>query len=358
MIVHIISSLGRGGREKQLATIYANSDKERFPTKIIYFNEGDTDYLEKYNLLSGCIRISAKGIFGRLSALNRIMKRIQPDLLFSWGVMESFYALVYAKRYRCRFINGSIRHGVLPLKWTSILRFILLHFSKNIVANSKAGLKIYKLKRGHVLYNGIEKESFQGIHERERSRIKKEWLEINPSLPVIISVANLFPHKDYFTVLDSLVQVKQKGLDFYYIIIGDGPLRNSIVTRIKNLDLISNVKLVGRVYNVADYLKAADIFVHSSSGEGCSNAILEAIFSSLPVIVSHTGGNSEIVGEDYKFLFEYKNVDVLIERIVYLLEHPEERRKLGNKYRNLVQDRFSIERMMDHYYRVIESLTD
>jgi glycosyltransferase involved in cell wall biosynthesis len=99
--------------------------------------------------------------------------------------------------------------------------------------------------------------------------------------------------------------------DFRYLIIGDGPLRKTIEDKIKQSGLSEKVKLLGRVKNVHEYLRMADYFIHSSRGEGISNAILEAMFTGLPVIATSTGGTPELVYKKSFLLFNYKDLETL-----------------------------------------------
>ena len=77
---------------------------------------------------------------------------------------------------------------------------------------------------------------------------------------IISSVANLIPYKDYFTTVEVLGMVRQKGFRFRYFILGDGPLRKEIEEKIKELDLAEEVILLGKISNVQDYLQMSDIF--------------------------------------------------------------------------------------------------
>ena len=57
-----------------------------------------------------------------------------------------------------------------------------------------------------------------------------------------------------------------------------------------------NILLPGLVRNVADYFRAADIFVSASQAEGMPNAVLEALAASLPVILSDIPAHREVLG--------------------------------------------------------------
>jgi glycosyltransferase involved in cell wall biosynthesis len=216
------------------------------------------------------------------------------------------------------------------------------------VANSYAGLRANGIKKGYVLYNGIDPRFDKANWPKEPQK------PINGVLS-LLSIANLVPVKDYFTVLEALKRVKDDGFSFHYSIIGEGPLRNEIETRIRELGLSKMVQLLGRVNDPETHLARADIFIHSSKGEGCSNAILEAMYMALPVIASDTGGTSEIVGTN-AILFEYKNIRQLYEAIKKLLQDESLRKDMSDESYQIASSRFSVNSMLANYNSIIAEI--
>ena len=124
----------------------------------------------------------------------------------------------------------------------------------------------------------------------------------------------------------------------------------------KRLNLSVEVSFPGSRNDIKDILYISDIFIHSSRGEGCSNAILEAISAGLPIIASNTGGTGEFVDDNIGRLFEYQNVGQLSERIIEIITNNSLRETLGeNSKRKAIKD-FSIDRMMSDYYQILEDV--
>ena len=355
-IVHLISSLKRGGRERQIATIVGHSSDERYPSKIIYFNSSNNDYIGEYNLEDLIIKVNSVTVLKRLFELNSILKKENPDIVYTWGNIESIFILILKPLHHFLFINGSIRHGVRSKKFSHYFRTLILHLSQNIIANSYAGLGANNLKRGKVLYNGIDKKFINKINLKEKLAKRKTLLKIKDEKLVLISVANLVPYKDYFSILLALKELKEEGLIFHYIILGDGPLRTKLENRIEEYDLVDEIAILGSISNVHEYLQLSDIFIHSSKGEGCSNAILEAMAAGLPIVASNTGGTSEIVTPENGILFEYQNILALKNALAKFFTDKKMIEKFGEKSNQIVKENFSIERMMADYYRIISTI--
>lgn len=216
-----------------------------------------------------------------------------------------------------KFVNGSIRHGIRAFKFSHFLRSFTAWLSPHVIANSVKGLSANNMRPSSsrfILYNGIENKFLDNeIYESYRSIELRRLFPDNYSLKdiVFISVANLVPYKDYITVLKAFKCIGSE-ISFKYLIIGEGPMRGQIENEIIELGLINKVKLLGRVENVKKYLELSDIMVHSSKGEGISNAILEGMYHGLPIIASKVGGVPETVFQEYTLLFRYKNQNELI----------------------------------------------
>lgn len=272
------------------------------------------DYVDEYSLDKRSIQvISETSYLKGISVLRRMISNIQPEIVMSWDIRSSFWLIVLSVFSKWKFVNGSIRHGVVKDTFEHKFRTRLANLSPLVLANSKAGLRVNGMTPGtkrKVLYNAVDiPEKERGALERREQLLNESFSDWNKNDQVIISVANLVPYKDYPTVLEALAQLDNQS--FKYFIIGEGRERERIEQKIEILELHNQVRLLGRRSDVQDLLGIADIFLHSSKGEGCSNAILEAMAAGLPVIASNVGGTPEILNPDLGRLFEFKNKESL-----------------------------------------------
>jgi glycosyltransferase involved in cell wall biosynthesis len=355
-VFHLISSLRRGGRERQLATIYKYTDPGKISTKIVCFNHSADNYISEYRMEQDVIYLRSANFFKRFIELTKIVKSEKPGIIWTWGGLEATMGILLAFTTRARHINGSIRHGIISARPDHVWRLIMLHLSKNIVANSHAGLKANFLKRGMVLYNGLDEAFFQQSPGKPDETTFPEFKPAGNKNLVFISVANLVPYKDYYTVLKALALLKTKGIKFQYLVAGEGPDREAVTLDIEKKGLKKEVVLLGRRKDINQLLSASDIFIHSSRGEGCSNAIIEAMAAGLPVIASDTGGTLEIVNEDFGLLFKYGDASHLLECIEYMVANPEKLAAMKVNAKNYAIKSFHIDTMMDNYLSILKNV--
>lgn len=350
-ILHLTNTIRRGGKERQMFTIYKNSPGT-IKNNIVSIHQSNSSYLDEYEVKDEDICfLQTTNNLTRVWRFRKIAERDKPDVVYAWDTLSFLIAVFAGFFLPYQIINGSIRHGVRSHNFSQYWRTFILHLSRNVVANSNAGLKANNLKRGSVLYNGVNPDFFKARKDRPQLTDK----QISLVRPVYISVANLVPYKDYFTVIAALAELHQQGNDFTYLILGEGSSREAIHQQIIDNGLEDKVHLLGAKSNVLDYLHNADIFIHSSKGEGVSNAILEAMFCGLPVIATNVGGVPETVYPGSSILFPYKNVELLHKALIDMKELYKTFDPNNVAYQQHLE-KFHVDTMIDRYVEIIKSL--
>jgi glycosyltransferase involved in cell wall biosynthesis len=143
------------------------------------------------------------------------------------------------------------------------------------------------------LPNGVDLTVHRPVGEQERASLRAQ-LGLPARGFVGAFVGRLHPVKDVDTLLAAAARVGELTL----VVVGDGPDRMRLEARARALDLDSRVRFQGLSSRVPDVLRAADVFLLSSHGEGMSNALLEAMACGLPCLASRSvGGAAELLGE-------------------------------------------------------------
>src|SRR4029079_8769023 len=153
----------------------------------------------------------------------------------------------------------------------------------------------------------------------------------------ILTVARLVPIKGISDALEAIAQLDNRGIAVRYDVVGDGPERPNLEQHIRRLDLEHIVKIHGAQDSntVTRMLDDAHIFLLPSINldgdqEGTPVSLMEAQAAGLPVVASSTGGIPEVVRDGITGrLFPERNVAVLVEQLIDVIQHSERWPEIG-----------------------------
>lgn len=145
-----------------------------------------------------------------------------------------------------------------------------------------------------LLANGVQLERYQRCDPHIRLWVRNA-LKYKETDFVIGIVGSLTRVKDHNTFIQAFAQCVTRFPSVRLLIVGDGPLRKSLARLVKELEIEKVVHFTGSREDIPDLLSGMDGYVCSSKSEGMNNALLEAMASGLPVIVTTVGDNAQIV---------------------------------------------------------------
>jgi glycosyltransferase involved in cell wall biosynthesis len=145
---------------------------------------------------------------------------------------------------------------------------------------------------------GVASDYFQPPAPSEKRRLRAalaEEFDLDPAAPWIGNLAALVPHKDHDTLIAAALIVLLKKPEALFLIAGEGPEEKRLLASIKRMGLLGRVLLLGQRPDPIPLLKALDLFVLSSWGEGMGSVLLEAAACGVPVAATTAGGIPEII---------------------------------------------------------------
>ena len=151
--------------------------------------------------------------------------------------------------------------------------------------------------------------------------------------------------------LDLWIELAKKILshrpETHFIIVGDGPLKELLLEKQKQLGLESRVHFAGTQTEVRPYLSAFDLYMMTSIFEGLPIALLEAMSSGCAVVSTNAGGIKEVIrpGVD-GLLCDVEEPERLVEFAAELIAHTKKRNVLALQARERVKEEFSMEKMV------------
>ncbi|SFS16794.1 Glycosyltransferase involved in cell wall bisynthesis [Granulicella pectinivorans] len=202
-------------------------------------------------------------------------------------------------------------------------------------------IKIDRIKpeRVETIYNGLDLND--GLRHPDR--------RANASLSVI-TVGNI-RHVKGFDVLIQAAAIIVKSVPHVHFRIAGGVLEpdcfKRLTTMIADSHLERHVSFLGSVTELGPYLNASNLFVLPSRSEGFSNAIIEAMAHSLPVVATRVGGNDEAVEDGVTgYIVPSEDAPALAEALMRALQNPLSSEEMGARGKLRVSERFTTAAMM------------
>lgn len=201
-------------------------------------------------------------------------------------------------------------------------------------------------KKIHRIWNGIDTNLFTPQHDAMEGP------------PVIGTVARLAPEKDQKTMLAAFRYVLDEVPDARLILAGDGPCAKELCAEAGKLGLDGRVDFLGQCSNIPEVLRRMSIFTLSSTTEGLSMTVLEAMASGLPIIATDVGGNRELVQPPQcGLLVPADDPRALGRAYIELLRDPARRSQMGAASRARAVEQFSLNHTIAEYTKLYDQLT-
>ncbi len=139
--------------------------------------------------------------------------------------------------------------------------------------------------------------------------------------PLLLGLGRLHENKAFDLGLETLSRVPNA----YYWIAGEGPLRDELVQKAKDLNVEDRVRFLGWRNDVASLFGAADIFLCTSRHEPLGNMVIEAWAHGVPVVAASSQGPTQlIINGENGLLSPIDNADEMSKNVTQLLDSPEQ----------------------------------
>ncbi|MET3696760.1 hypothetical protein SAMN05877753_101665 [Bacillus oleivorans] len=300
-ILHLISGGETGGSRKHVVTLLAKFPREQICLAV--FQEGALS--QEAREVGIRVEVFQQKSRYDLSVLNQLASFINKegfDILHTHGPRANFLTTFMIGKTNCRwvttihsdpkldFMKGGLK-GKLFTKlnlWSyqKIQYFFAVteRFKQNLMEIGIEGEKI------QTVYNGID---FTPPQPEDVSL--RENLGLSQQDFIMAFIARLHPVKGHDLVLKALHNLKNPRVKL--LLIGDGPIKQEIEEKINELNLESQVTMLGFRKDVANLLSISDVALLASESESFPLVLLEAANQEVPIITTDVGGVKELVLE-------------------------------------------------------------
>ena len=331
-IIHIITTLDRGGAENQLVQNLLFQSKKGLNVTVLF--------LKGNGYWSDCLRQKKIKVYGPffyksyylnpisiISFLKRIFKSngiihchmppslcivsflsiflINRKVIYTSHNDEPFFPLIFLDSIFSKFILRK------PDKIISITTSV-----KNYL------IKKYNVKRKKI---NIVEYSFDPDVYKNKNFKKDEFTFYKSNKIYIGTVARLVKQKRIDILLKAFREINLRDNDIYLVILGRGEKRNELINQSKKLNIYKNIIWIDYSENVIEHMKNWSVFCLTSEYEGFGLVLLEAIYAKLPIVAMNVSSIKNIVGKCGKIVdfedfhnFSKEVLDVISKREKYL----------------------------------------
>jgi glycosyltransferase involved in cell wall biosynthesis len=355
-VLLIGDTLNFGGTEGQFVEVACGLDRSRWRVDVACMRaEGplrprlDAAGVQPWTCGRGSFK--SPRFFGAVLALARHLRRHKVQIVHCFDFYSNVLGVPAARLARVPAVIASQRDlGNLRPRHQQRLHSAMLRLATHVLVNTEAiaerlaGSQVARSGRLTVVRNGVDLSRFAPATARTRGS-------------TVGTLANLRPEKGLQELVEATARIKQRVPQVSVSIWGEGPLRTALEARIRTLGLTETVRLHGSTREPESALRECDVFVLASVSEACSNVLLEAMATGLPVVATRIGGNPDLVEDGRSgLLVPAGDSRPLADTIVSLLETPDLAARLGAGARKRALSEFGIDRMlerMENLYRTV-----
>ncbi|MGZ8158481.1 MAG: glycosyltransferase family 4 protein [Methylobacter sp.] len=212
--------------------------------------------------------------------------------------------------------------------------------------------KVAPAEKLTTIYSGIDLDRFSA-RSTDRNELCRRF-GLDPALPIVGMIGRLSTQKAPLDFVKAAKLALQSRPDAQFIMVGDGPMEQEVEAAIGSEH---RIKILGFMENITDIFAILDVFALSSLWEGLGRALTEAMIMNIPVAATDVGGVPELViHKETGLLSAPRDPAQLAKNIVWLLDHPEEARKMSQRAHSRVVPAFSGRHMVERIEALYERL--
>lgn len=347
-IIIFVKKLAKGGAEKQ-AVLLARSLCKDFEIHVIVF-EGDVIH-ESYKAMLASPDILLHQLHGdflsKFKQTKQLFTDLKPKAIFSYLTGANAIAAYLGHKIGLNVVTG-IRSAKLPL-WKMIAdRYITNKLAIMTVSNSFSGRQAFVARGFQAARMTVIPNCFENIsplHKKEKS-----------DKITVITVGRFVPEKDFATAIRSVAFAAESYKNLRFVIVGYGKLEDNIRKMVAENGIEHITDILIDPPNIPDLLERSDIYLSTSTFEGTSNSVIEAMNADLPIVATAVGDNPRMVSDKNGRLCSVHDVTSISDAIVQIARSYDDRVRMGAESKRLLIEMFSSELFRDNYINLINSL--
>ena len=369
-IVHVITGLDVGGAESMLLQLIRAS---RYPGQehtVLTLTSANSmvPQFEALGVAVTCLHAHGLGGMAALFKAKMLIKSFRPDVVMTWMHHSDFFGALLKITTPSLRLVWNIRCSKLSpadLPWRNLLIVRLLAglswLPNAIVTNSVAGKREhialgYRSGGWHLLPNGFDTARF--APDREAGARVRIEAGIPQHAFIVGLVARYHPMKGFDLFMRMAGRLTKTERKFHFVLAGEGVDRNNeqLMQLVAVNKLEGRITLLGPRRDIADVMNAFDVIACTSTSEGFSNVIGEAMACGVPCVATDVGDNALIVGPAGTVVAP-GDADALVVALAEMAKLPDQSfQKLKSEARRQILKKFAIQDIASQYKNFFDGM--
>ena len=367
MLFQIITSLVLAGAERLVVHLLEYIDRERFAPVCICLANPVGSHLEARVQQLGIplyfLGIGDKMRLKVLSRLDALFRQYRPAVVHTHlGALNYAYPLMIRYRTPARvYTVHNLAEKDIGRRTGPIVRALAFRYRIGgvvpvaIAEEVRVSIqKVYGYTNPPLIPNGIPTDEYAPNPDT-----RAQWRQahgIEPHATVVTHIGRFAVQKNHALLVEAFAQVHSDA-PLYLLLVGAGELEDAVRQQVAGLGLQERVRFLGVRADVADILRASDVFVLSSRWEGNPLSVMEAMAAGLPVVSTAVGGVPELVQEGATGrLVPSEDAGALAQAMQALVDDPARRQAMGAAARQHAIAHFDIRHTVRMYEELYERL--
>ena len=355
-VLHVAEAAG--GVERYLQTLFKYSDKEQIENILVCSQ--NYDYKKMKSLADRVIVLKMAHQINHSSdikvekALRRIIKQLKPDIVYAHSSKAGALARIADLELKNKVIYNphgwafNMQQSAKKKEMYKWVEKISAHFCDKIVCISDAEKesalreKICKPSKLQVIYNGIDLEEIKNTISKKRAE-----LNIPEDAFVVGMVGRLSKQKAPDVFVKAAKLIKDKIPNAYFLMVGDGELRDQVEEMIHKFNLDSSFLITGWVDNPTAYMKVMNVGCLLSRWEGFGLVLPEYMACGVPIVATDVDAIPNIIKNGKNGILVDKDDYILTSNVIIKLFNDEQfRYDLIKLEKAVVKQKYSVKRVI------------
>ena len=365
-VLHVRSSAGFFGAERVITTLLDELPNHGVAPSLAVFENhvnGDQALLDRAGEQGLDVHeLPCRGQIspGAVSALRRLAQDRRIDCIHTHDYKSHVHGLAAARQLgipTVATLHGWISSDLRRRLYRSVERALLPLFEAVTVVSSEMAERLQQLRwwrprRLLTVGNAVDTRRFS---DRTAGFGRAHW-GLDKDDFVFGVIGRLSDEKGQVLLIDAFAKIAAARSRVHLLLVGDGPDRDRLASRARELSLTDRIHLAGSQREVERALRDLDCYVSPSRTEGMPMVILEAMASGVPIIATRVGAIPDMLADGAGRLVPREDVLALAQAMAAAADGELDLGEMATRARDRCVQQYSVSAQADQFARIYQSI--